>query len=116
LLNDEVHVWRADLNAPPDKLSKLLPVLDGTERSRAERFVFDKDRTRFIVARSVLRLLAARYLDGSPEEVEFTYGPQGKPALRQHSHLHFNLAHSDGLALYAFARVCKYRCKASMYI
>jgi 4'-phosphopantetheinyl transferase len=103
LVDHDVHVWRANLDLTADELSKLLPFLNDEERNRAERFVFDKDRSRFIVARSTLRLLVAQYLHTSAETIEFSYGPQGKPSLRENSHLRFNLAHSDGLALYAFS-------------
>lgn len=103
LADNDVHVWRADLDLTVDEVSKLLPLLEHHERNRAERFVFDKDRSRFIVARSILRLLVAQYLNTSADTIEFSHGPQGKPSLREHSHLRFNLTHSDGLALYAFS-------------
>ena len=50
----EVHVWRAWL----DGVSRADGVMDGLsadERARAERFVFERDRRRFAVARSILR-------------------------------------------------------------
>ena len=103
LVDNDVHVWRADLDLTADELSKLLPFLNAPEQNRAGRFVFERDRTRFVAARSTLRLLVARYLNTSPKTIEFSYGPQGKPALQANSHLRFNLAHSDGLALYAFS-------------
>ena len=74
------------------------------ERARADRFHFDRDRRRYIVARGVLRAIIDRYLDLKPEHVTFDYGPQGKPRLSPASDqipLHFNVAHSHELALYA---------------
>jgi 4'-phosphopantetheinyl transferase len=103
LVDHEVHVWRADLDLPAKQVSKLLSFLDNAEQGRAERFIFDRDRTRFAVARSILRLLVARYLNTSANTIEFKYGPQGKPALTPDSPLRFNLAHSDRVALYAFS-------------
>jgi 4'-phosphopantetheinyl transferase len=100
---NEVHIWKAHLDLAPASIPKLFEVLNDAERNRAERFVFDKDRTRFVVARSILRLLVAQYLNTSARTIEFSYGPQGKPSLRENSHLRFNLAHSGGLALYAFS-------------
>ena len=42
----------------------------------------------------------SRYLDTPPETLRFRSGPDGKPRLA-HGSLHFNLAHSDSLALLA---------------
>ncbi len=48
----------------------------------------------------------ACYLDLAPEDIQFSYAPQNKPALidtRQNNNLQFNLSHSQNQALYAFA-------------
>lgn len=55
----------------------------------------------------MLRELLGRYLLVNPCELRFTYNRYGKPALDRKLHaerLSFNLAHSGGLALYAFTR------------
>ena len=99
----EVHVWRARLDQPAAAVHQLAQTLCGAEQSRAERFRFERDRTRFIVGRGVLRAILGRYLRSCPERVHFHYGDCGKPALVQ-GDVHFNLAHSQDLALYAVAR------------
>jgi len=73
------------------------------ERDRAARFHFEQHRERFIVGRGVLRAILGSYLAVPPGHVQFSYGPQGKPALADTSaqaSLRFNLAHAGGLALY----------------
>ncbi|MGH9929014.1 MAG: 4'-phosphopantetheinyl transferase family protein [Pyrinomonadaceae bacterium] len=103
LLTDEVHVWLARLdNYPADGL-KLLLAED--ELSRAARFRFDKDRNHYTVARGLLRKLLAAYLGLGAGKLRFSYAEKGKPALEesQRSSLNFNLAHSHGMAIYAFA-------------
>src|SRR4051812_2138588 len=92
-----VHVWRADLAAP------AADVLSADEREKAAQFHFDKDRTRYIAARSILRQLIARYERVPAETIQFSYNTYGKPAL-EGSSLRFNASHSGGLALLAFAR------------
>jgi len=81
-------------------------LLSGVERQRANRFAFDRDRHRFIVARALLRRLLGARLGTRPEAVELVYGPHGKPALAPRhapADLRFNLSHSEDLAAYAFA-------------
>ena len=77
------------------------------ERQRAERYIFERDRTHFVVARGLLRVLLGRYLRQEPQYLRFTYGPHGKPALATDTGggaLGFNVSHSHGLALYAVTR------------
>jgi 4'-phosphopantetheinyl transferase len=100
-----VDVWSASLEPPPALRGPLLSHLSPDERDRAGRFVFERDRDRFVVGRAFLRLLLGRYLAAEPRAVRFRYGPHGKPALADdRGDLHFNLAHSGALAVCALAR------------
>jgi 4'-phosphopantetheinyl transferase len=104
LSNDEVHVWRTALDMPESHERSLWHTLMVDERQRAERYIFQRDRTHFVVARGLLRVLLGRYLRQDPQHLRFTYGPHGKPALATDMGgvtLHFNVSHSYGLALYA---------------
>lgn len=104
---DEIHVWRADLDRPPAAPGALSDVLDLEERRRAARFVFERHRRRFVVARGVLRHILARYLPVRPAELLFEANEYGKPSLPAGAGgaapLHFNVSHSSGLALYALS-------------
>lgn len=104
----EVHVWRVALEMEPAGLEELQQTLAPDERARAARFHFSKDRRHFIAARGALRDILARYLRCDPTHLQFCYGLAGKPALApgaQVQDLHFNLSHSQGLALYAVTRI-----------
>lgn len=107
LARDEIHVWRLSLDVPGRRIDELRRILDDDERARGARFHFERDRCRFVVARAVLRLLLARYLNCVPETLRFLYGKTGKPSLAPSAagvDLRFNLSHSEGLALYAISR------------
>lgn len=75
------------------------------EHGRAQRYMREADRVRFVTARACLRDILSRYLDAAPQELSFDYGPQGKPRLsgRHASTLTFNLSHDDRLAVIAVA-------------
>ncbi len=103
---NEVHVWRASLQQPATTIHTLEQMLAGEERARAARYLFEKDRSRFIVARGVLRILLGRYLETEPGQVQFSSHPYGKSALAfptREPPLKFNVSHSHDFALYAFA-------------
>jgi 4'-phosphopantetheinyl transferase len=84
-------------------------VLSSDERAQAARFVFPRDRHRFIVSRGALRGALARYLGQSARDVEFAYAAEGTPRLRPiepGASIQFNLSDSQGLAVFA---VCRHR-------
>ena len=92
----------APLDVEPEAVRAAVALLSPSERQRASRFSFERDRRRFIVARARLRQLLAARLEIQPEEVDLVYGSHGKPALTD-SDLHFNVSHCDDLAVYAFS-------------
>ena len=98
-----VHVWRASLAVDAGCLAELLGTLSGHEMREAARCRFPEDRDRAIASRGFLRQLLASYLDRRPSDLVISRGPFGKPYLvTEDVGLHFSLAHSGGLALYAF--------------
>ncbi len=105
-----VHVWSAGLDVDDTQVAPLAALLDAEESTRARRFHFERDRRRFTVARGVLRTLLGRYLEVAPGPgLTFAYGERGKPsvavpALGPEERVCFNVSHSDGRALLAFAR------------
>ena len=104
LSSDDVHIWRACLDQPAWRIQQLAQTLSQDERIRADRFYFEQDTKRFIVGRGILRTMLGRYLGIEPSQLQFRYGPCGKPALTENSlgsTVSFNLSHSQGLALYA---------------
>jgi 4'-phosphopantetheinyl transferase len=101
---DEVHLWRAPLDVPEDRLDKLAGLLSADERGRSERIVAHRARARYIAGRHILRAILGRYLGLPSEQVEFTYGPHGKPALageQARCRVSFSLAHSRDWMLVA---------------
>src|SRR5688572_22804268 len=107
LADNEVHVWRAQLELPLSQVQALSGILTDDELDRANRFSFEIDRQRFIAARGALRSILSRYITIDPSRLRFHYNQYGKPFLAPEfssSLLNFNLSHSGSMALYAIAR------------
>ena len=107
LAGDEIHVWCAGLDQLASDLPSFARPLSESERKRADRFQFDRDRNRFIVRHGLLRMILGRYLKIEPARVAFAYESRGKPLLSGPAGVppfHFNLSHSNGLALIAATR------------
>ncbi len=98
-----VHVWRFTLDPPDSTLAQFEPLLDPTERTRADRFRAATLRRRFVAGRGGLRTLLGTVLNSPARSIAFAYGDHGKPRLADAhpSGVEFNLTHSHGLALCA---------------
>lgn len=104
-----VHVWSLPLDAPSSRIAALWRLLSSTEQARAARLRIDRARDQFVVRRGMLRVILGHYLGRRPVELDFQYGPYGKPELAPSANdrsLTFNLSDSYGIALYAVTRDC----------
>ena len=107
LADNEVHVWRAQLELPSSQVQRLRGILTDDELNRARRFFFEIDRQRFIAARGTLRSILSRYITIYPSHLRFYYNQYGKPFLAPEFSsylLNFNLSHSGSMSLYAITR------------
>ena len=104
LLPGEVHLWSASLVAGKEQFELYEKFMDMREKARADRYLMDLSRTRFISARAILKQLLSKYTGGDPAEISFRLGPQGKPYLPAKSSpmLQFNSTDTQEEALYAF--------------
>ena len=107
LVADEIHIWMGDLDQAAAVHYQFLQMLSVDEHMRAGRFHFERDQKRFIARHGILRELLGSYLGVKANEIRLSMGKNGKPRIAETSGkgtVHFNLSHSDGLALFAFAR------------
>jgi 4'-phosphopantetheinyl transferase len=107
LADNEVHVWRAQLELPLSQVQELRGILTDDELDRANRFSFEIDRQRFIAARATLRSILSRYITIYPSHLRFYYNQYGKPFLAPEFSaylLNFNLSHSGSMVLYVITR------------
>jgi 4'-phosphopantetheinyl transferase len=107
LPEDEVQLWRVDLDAIRADESRWQKVLSSDESMRASRFHFARDRQRFVASRALLRTILAGYLATDPSGLSFSYSKKEKPSLgptHAGSDVMFNISHSHGVALFAFTR------------
>lgn len=109
LERNEIHVWCATLSEFASEQQPLNALLSCTERERAEKFRFAKDRHHFVARRGILRRILSRYLERPPSKIDFCNGRFGKPEIEGElvrGGLRFSVSHSGDLALYAVTRAC----------
>jgi len=100
-LYKHVHIWRISVSSHLAHLENMLRVLNPGEIIRANKYLKELDRNRFIVSRSTLRHILAGYLKCAPESIEFKSGENEKPYLE--SPIRFNLSHSGDWIVIAVA-------------
>jgi 4'-phosphopantetheinyl transferase len=99
-----VDLWTWTLDVDDAERGRLYAYLSEDEAARASRFVFERDRQRFIVARGRLREVLAHVVGVKPATLRFDYAAHGKPSLAAFSDVRFNLSHSEALAALAVSR------------
>jgi 4'-phosphopantetheinyl transferase len=101
----EIHLWRAWLPDLAAMEIEYFQFLSPDEVTRANRFHFPMHRQRFILTRGLLRQILSLYVGIEASQIEFSYGPRGKPFLKLESeNWQFNVSHSHDLAVFAVCR------------
>jgi 4'-phosphopantetheinyl transferase len=99
----EAHIFCAALDQPRSRMGNLDGFLAEDERARASKFVYARDRNRFVAGRGMLREMLGCLLHVDPSQLVFVYGRHGKPQLSAPMggrYLYFNVAHCDAFVVY----------------
>lgn len=99
-----LQVWCGILRCELKALGRLERLLSEDEVQRASRLRSVALRHRFVVSRSLLRIVLGRCLDTAPEDLRFGWDVGGKPHLANDRDVEFNLAHTGDLMLLALTR------------
>jgi 4'-phosphopantetheinyl transferase len=99
----EIHVWHLPLAG--DVFADDANILTELDIARGKKFVFERDRNRFLRARYCVRNLLGAYLMMNPQDVLIAVGAHGKPFLPSQYGMEFNLSHSRDAGVFAIGRV-----------
>ena len=111
------HIWLlcCDVSQLDDvSVNAVTDFLNPSEKKRLDKFRFPSDQKLYAAARLIQYMGLCQLLDREPEQIEFTRGAHGKPALQtpndstsdvtQENQLDFNLSHSGNWAVGVFGR------------
>ena len=97
-----VALWQASLDAGPQKTARLEKLLSSEEIARAQRFLSETHRRRFVAAHGILRQILGRVTGICPKHLEFADQGRGRPGLKNDlpfDFFCFNLSHSRDMML-----------------
>jgi 4'-phosphopantetheinyl transferase len=107
---DEVHLWLADYAAIEDPAlhAAYRALLSTDERKEEPKYVFARDRLRYLVTRALVRSVLSRYLPIDPRDWRFAENDYGCPHAANPealaAGLSFNLSHTHSLIALAVTR------------
>ena len=92
---NDAHVWMFRTEISSNQFAEFRNLLSKDENARADRFVFEPDRMRFVASHGRLRMILGAYSATHPRDLVFDSGTHGKPFLQKPSlPVQFNLSHS----------------------
>ncbi len=109
LAGGEIHIWRINIGAESyasSTMEVLHSQLTASEQERANRFLAEKHRGRFVVGRAKMRQILSRYVRQPPNQIALAFENLGKPYLADpawHAVIRFNFSNSADLAILALA-------------
>ena len=100
-------VFPSEIN-DPQLIREYRSILSEAERDQEPRFHFAHDRLRYLMTRTLVRTVLARYAPIAPREWIFRMNQYGRPYVandcRDARRVAFNVTHTDGLILLAVGR------------
>lgn len=93
-------VWWIDCDAVGTEFSGILTC---SEKKRRNEYLYERDRRRFVIRHTALRLLLADRLGLAPAAIRIGNTDKGKPFLVESPSLHFSISQSGPLAVIAIS-------------
>lgn len=102
-----IDVWLTFLDdaRDPTLTGRYHALMSASEREQQQRFVFEKDRHRYLVTRALVRTVLSQYASAPAAQLAFVANDYGKPALAgAPPDLAFNVSHAGNLVVLAVTR------------
>ena len=103
----EVHAWMERLTWTDALLAEARATISKEENERADRFVHEVHRNRYLISHFKLRKILAKYVTTAARELQFEFSEFGKPFLTTGNNpagINFNLSHSGERMLLGVVR------------
>lgn len=99
-----IKLYKIQLIKFQEFVPDLINFLSSSERNRASRYHFNKDKNRFIICRTLLKILLAEHIGLKIGEVILDVDSNKKPFLPSHPFVFFNVSHAGDYAIIAIAK------------
>lgn len=100
-----IKLYKIEILKYQELVSSLRDLLSVSERNRADRYHFIKDKNKFIICRAMLKLLLAKYVRWDINKISIDSDYNNKPYLTSHPSVFFNLSHAGDLGIIAIGKI-----------
>ncbi|UII76110.1 4'-phosphopantetheinyl transferase superfamily protein [Flagellimonas sp. HMM57] len=101
----KLKFFKIDISDFEHEVHRLTHFLEPHELLRSQRYRFKKDCNRFIISRTILKILLAKQTGTSVENISLKKDERKKPYLPLNPSVFFNLSHSGNCILIAISEV-----------
>ena len=101
--DNEISIWEIKAECEPDKISYFLNILSIDEKNIAANIANESQRNLFITSHAATRCLLSHYLKLPTTEIDIAIHENGKPYIKNTHRIHFNLSHTQGIALFGLS-------------
>lgn len=102
--NQGIKLYKIELLEYQELVSDLISMLSSSERDRANRYHFTKDKHRFVICRALLKFILAEHMDLEIDKIIIDIDANKKPYLAAYPSVFFNISHAGDYALIAIAK------------
>jgi len=102
-ISPAIDLWRISIKHHKFSKDQYTPLLSREERLKVKRYHQQRDKLRFTLGKGLLRLILSRYLGRSPEKIQFGYGINNKPFVKEGANLQFNVSYSHNYVMIAIS-------------
>lgn len=99
----DIKLYKIELIRYYELVPDLTIFLSPSERDRANRYHFVKDKKRFTICRALLKILLAEHIGITTDEIILDINSNKKPYLSSHPSVFFNVSHAGDYALIGLA-------------
>lgn len=103
---NRIDVFVVRLDEFINNIELLMSFLSQDELLRSLSYKFEKDKCKYILRRSLLRIILSTYIGVSPNKLSFGYNKNGKPYLKN-TQFYFNASHSGQHFALAISHLCE---------
>lgn len=102
---NQVDIWHIAGDSKDHQ--QYVPYLTAQELQQSYQFVFEQDQHLSILTRAYIKIVIAKYIDISPNEISFIKSEYGKPQVNQaicKTPIEFNISHTNGHIVIAISQ------------
>ncbi|MFD2917701.1 4'-phosphopantetheinyl transferase family protein [Psychroserpens luteus] len=95
----DIKLFKLKLSSYYNLVPEFIKYLSIAELERAQKYHFEKDSNQFIICRTLLKFILAKYTNLNVSKIDIKLDPNKKPYLNLKESVYFNISHAEDFAI-----------------